>query len=53
MMEGGRLVAVLVLVFLLTETGLHVVSQLGGWCSLVQPPARTHLSTDVSLVRFR
>ena len=35
MMEGGRLVAVLFLVFLLTETGLQVVSQLSGWC--VQP----------------
>lgn len=48
MVEGGRLVAVLCLVFLLTETGLHVVSQLSGWCSVVQP-IRSVPPPDVSV----
>jgi hypothetical protein len=53
MMEGGRLVAVLCLVFLLTETGLHVVSQLSGWCSVVQSTnIRTTSPTDVSVVKL-
>ena len=33
-MEGGRLVALLVLIFLMSETGLHLYTQLGqmtGW----------------------
>jgi hypothetical protein len=53
MMEGGRLVAVLCLVFLLTETGLHVVSQLSSWCSIVQSTnIRTTSPTDVSVVQL-
>ena len=33
MLEGGRVVAVFFLVFLLTETGVQILGQLSGWCS--------------------
>jgi len=32
MLEGGRVLAVFFLVFLLTETGVQIVGQLTGWC---------------------
>lgn len=50
MLEGGRLLAMLLLVFLLTETGLHVVNQLSGWCTLQQPTRATNSPRDVSVV---
>ena len=38
MMEGGRLVAVLVLLFLMSDTGVHLFCQLTGW--VAPPPPR-------------
>jgi len=32
MLEGGRVVAVFCLVFLLTETGVQIIGQMTGWC---------------------
>ena len=40
MMEGGRLVAVLVLLFLMSDTGVHLFCQLTGW--VTPPPPRQH-----------
>jgi len=32
MLEGGRLVVVFFLVFLLTETGVQIIGHISGWC---------------------
>jgi len=45
MMEGGRLVAVLVLLFLMSETGVHLFCQLTGW---VTPPPPRQQDTEAA-----
>ena len=49
MLEGCRVVAVFCLVFLLTETGVKMVTELTGWCGQPGGPTADTVTGQVRL----